>query len=197
MAHKQQQDNDHLKNPSIKEIQKYFEKYYVPNNMAICISGDFEPKEVINLTEKYFGDFKRSEIEKFIPATEEEITQPIIKHAYGPEAERLYMAFRFPGVHSEDALKLKMVDMILSNRTAGLIDLNLNQEQKVIGADVFYILQDPHYMLFGSLNKTKHQKKSKTYPNEIKNIKEGNFPEWLLSAIISDLKLEQIKLRNK
>ena len=187
---------DHLKNPSIKEIQKYFEKYYVPNNMAICISGDFEPKEVIDLTEKYFGDFKRAEIEKFVPATEEEITQPITKHAYGPEAERLYMAFRFPGVHSEDALKLKMVDMILSNRTAGLIDLNLNQEQKIIGGGCFpYILQDYSlHAFYGSpkQNQTLEEVKDLLL-NEIKNIKEGNFPEWLLSAIISDLKLEQIK----
>ncbi|MAZ01168.1 MAG: peptidase M16 [Flavobacteriales bacterium] len=187
---------DHLKNPSIKEIQKYFEKYYVPNNMAICISGDFEPKEVINLTEKYFGNFKRAEVEEFVPAKEEEITQPIIKHAYGPESERLYMAFRFPGVHSKDALKLKMVDMILSNRTAGLIDLNLNQEQKVIGGGCFpYILQDYSlHAFYGSpkQNQTLEEVKDLLL-NEIKNIKEGNFPEWLLPAIISDLKLEQIK----
>ena len=29
---------EHLKNPSLTEIRKYFDKYYVPNNMAICLS---------------------------------------------------------------------------------------------------------------------------------------------------------------
>jgi predicted Zn-dependent peptidase len=38
---------DHLKNPSLTEIRKYFNKYYVPNNMAICMSGDFEYDDVI------------------------------------------------------------------------------------------------------------------------------------------------------
>ena len=46
---------NHLKNPSLKEIRKYFNKYYVPNNMAICMSGDFDYDEVINLIDNYFG----------------------------------------------------------------------------------------------------------------------------------------------
>ena len=37
---------NHLKNPSLKEIRKYFNRYYVPNNMAICMSGDFDYDEV-------------------------------------------------------------------------------------------------------------------------------------------------------
>ena len=45
----------HLKNPSLKEIQKYYDKYYVPNNMAICISGDFESERVIELIDKYLN----------------------------------------------------------------------------------------------------------------------------------------------
>jgi predicted Zn-dependent peptidase len=30
---------EHLKNPSITEIKKFFNRYYVPNNMAICLAG--------------------------------------------------------------------------------------------------------------------------------------------------------------
>ena len=52
---------NHLKNPSLKEIRKYFNKYYVPNNMAICMSGDFDYDEVINLIDKYFGVFERKD----------------------------------------------------------------------------------------------------------------------------------------
>ena len=33
---------DHLKNPSLVYIQNYFDTYYVPNNMAIFISGDIK-----------------------------------------------------------------------------------------------------------------------------------------------------------
>jgi predicted Zn-dependent peptidase len=33
---------EHLKNPSMINIQNYFERYYVPSNMAVCLSGDLD-----------------------------------------------------------------------------------------------------------------------------------------------------------
>lgn len=39
-------------------ITNYFIQYYVPNNMAICISGDISYEQTIALVEKYFGDYK-------------------------------------------------------------------------------------------------------------------------------------------
>lgn len=33
-----------LKNPSITNIKNYYKTYYVPNNMAICLVGDFDPR---------------------------------------------------------------------------------------------------------------------------------------------------------
>ena len=49
---------EHLKNPSITNVKNYHKTYYVPNNMAICMSGDFNPNEVIRVIDKYFGDMK-------------------------------------------------------------------------------------------------------------------------------------------
>ena len=134
---------EHLKNPSLTEIRKYFDKYYVPNNMAICLSGDFDFDETIKLIDKYWGGFERKESPSFEAINEQPITSPVIKDVYGPEAERLYLGFRLNGAKSEDSKLLSMVDMILSNTTAGLIDLNLNQTQKIIGGGCFpYILTD-------------------------------------------------------
>ena len=134
---------NHLKNPSLKEIRKYFNKYYVPNNMAICMSGDFDYDEVINLVDKYFGSYERKEDPKFDVIVENEILSPVITNIYGPEAERLYVGFRLKGANSKDAILLRMVDMVLSNTSAGLIDININQAQKAVGAGCFpYILND-------------------------------------------------------
>ena len=33
---------EHLKNPSMIDINNYFDKYYVPNNMAIVLVGDLD-----------------------------------------------------------------------------------------------------------------------------------------------------------
>src|ERR1044071_10048390 len=40
---------EHLKNPSLKNMYAFFEKYYVPGNMAIVISGDINPRQAIQL----------------------------------------------------------------------------------------------------------------------------------------------------
>ena len=37
---------EHLKNPSLEAIRNYYNEYYVPNNMAIIMSGDFDPDAV-------------------------------------------------------------------------------------------------------------------------------------------------------
>ena len=47
-----------LKNPSITNIKNYYKTYYVPNNMAICLSGDFDPDRMIATIDKYFGGLK-------------------------------------------------------------------------------------------------------------------------------------------
>ena len=44
---------DHLKNPSLKKIREYYNKYYVPNNMAICLSGNLDCIMFVNEMNKY------------------------------------------------------------------------------------------------------------------------------------------------
>ena len=45
---------EHLKNPSITNLKKYRAAYYVPNNVAICLSGDFDPDMMIKTIKKYY-----------------------------------------------------------------------------------------------------------------------------------------------
>ena len=49
---------EHLKNPSVTNIKNYHKTYYVPNNMAICLSGDFDPDYMLSVIEKYFGQME-------------------------------------------------------------------------------------------------------------------------------------------
>ena len=45
---------EHLKNPSIYAIEEFYAQHYVPENMAICISGDIDPDAAFSTIEKYF-----------------------------------------------------------------------------------------------------------------------------------------------
>ncbi|MAR39492.1 MAG: peptidase M16 [Flavobacteriales bacterium] len=187
---------DHLKNPSLLEIRKYFDKYYVPNNMAICLSGDFDYDETIQLVEKHWGGFERKDDPSFDVIQESHLNAVVEKEVWGPEAERLYIGFRFDGANTEQSRLLTMMDMVLSNSSAGLIDLNLNQSQKVIGGGCFpMVMKD--YSIHGFYGSPKPgqtlEEVKDLLLSQIKEVKVGNFPDWLVGAILSDLKLSQIK----
>jgi len=187
---------EHLKNPSLKEIRAYFNKYYVPNNMAICLSGDLDYDKTIRLIQKFWSKFERKADPIFNVYKESPLKKPVIKEVFGPESENLFVGFRFEGANSNDSKILTMIDMVLANSTAGLIDLNLNQTQKIISGGSFpYVLRDySMHTLYGSPKQGQTLEEVRDLLlNQIEEIKDGNFEQWLVDAIISDLKLNQIK----
>lgn len=128
---------EHLKNPSIRAIRHQKDTYYVPNNMAICLSGDFEPDEVIAIIEKYFGDWKPNpDVPRRTIVPEEPAAQPLVRDVYGFENEFALMGWRMPGTSFEKADYAAIASSILSNGLAGLIDLNVMQDQKVLDVTI-------------------------------------------------------------
>ena len=187
---------DHLKNPSLTEIKKYFNTYYVPNNMAICLAGDFNPDSVIVIIKEKFGSFESKEVPTFEVAQEAPIASPIVKEVTGPDAEFMYMAYRFDGVDTRESQMIQLCDMILANSTAGIIDLNLNQAQAVQRASSFtYILTDySAHMLTGSPKQGQTLEEVKDLLlAQIDSLKAGAFPDWLPEACINDLKLGRVR----
>jgi predicted Zn-dependent peptidase len=187
---------EHLKNPSLTEIKKYYEKYYVPNNMAICLSGDLDPDQTIRAIDKQFGNFKRKDVPAFTVAQEAPILAPIEKHVYGPEAASMGMGFRMPKAGTREADLMLITDKLLFNSRAGLFDLNLNQAQKVLSAYTFTMEMadySVHYMGADVKEGQKLEQARDLLLAEIENIKKGNFPDWLMSAIITDLKYQNTK----
>ncbi|MCR9164230.1 MAG: M16 family metallopeptidase [Nannocystaceae bacterium] len=50
---------EHLKRPSISAMRAYFETYYVPQNMALVLSGDFDTEAVLATARRTFGSWER------------------------------------------------------------------------------------------------------------------------------------------
>ena len=187
---------EHLKNPSITEIKKYFYKYYVPNNMAVCMSGDLDYTETIKLIEKYLGSWEEVPVEPVQFDPEPPLTEPIVKEVYGPQAELLFMGFRLEGRNSRDYLLMQLADMILNNAQAGLIDLNLAQKQLVLAAGSF-----PLPMKDYSLHVFQGRPKNGQNLEEVKDLilgqiellKNGEFEDWLIDAVIADFKQSEMR----
>ncbi len=187
---------DHLKNPSLTEIKKYFNAYYVPNNMAICLSGDLDPDATIKMIDEKFSSWKSKTIPVYNPYIEKPIAAPVVKEVVGPDAENIMIGYRFAGAGSNDADMIMMVNKILSNGKAGLIDLNLNQEQKVLDAyayDMEFKDYSAHIFQGNPKEGQSLEQLKDLLLEQIEKVKKGEFADWLISAIITDMKLQQTK----
>jgi predicted Zn-dependent peptidase len=187
---------EHLKNPSMKEIMKYYNANYVPNNMALCLSGDFDPDETIKLVEKYFGSMPSKQVVPFKVEKEDPITTKVVKEVVGPDASSLIMAWRFAGSGTKDADMITLLNLMLSNGRAGIFDLNLNQKQKILNSGGYaYILKDySTHILFAEPKEGQTlEEAEKLIYEQLEQIKKGDFPDWLMSAVITDMKLQKTK----
>ena len=186
---------EHLRNPSITNVKKFFDTYYVPNNMAIIMAGDFDPDEAIALIDKYFGKMKSSPLPDFTFTPESPITSPIVKEVVGKDAENLVIAWRMGNPRSEEIPVMILAEMLLTNGHAGLVDLNINQKQRLLNAgSAPSMLYDYSYvMMFGSPKKGQSLEEVRDILLEqIDLLQKGEFPDWLMQACINDLKVRKI-----
>ena len=182
---------EHLKNPSLREIRKYFKTYYVPNNMAIVLSGDFNPDEVIAKVDKVFSYMEYKDVPKYTFEKEDPITAPIVREVVGPDAESVSIAYRLPGNQEKDALLADLVGEILTNGEAGLIDLNLVKKQRLLGASAFNWALIDYGVLWLSGQPSQGQSLEQVKDlmlNEIENLKKGNFDDDLIPSIVNNIK---------
>ncbi|WP_298316211.1 pitrilysin family protein [uncultured Aquimarina sp.] len=188
--------SEHLKNPSMVAIHNYFDTYYVPNNMAVVLVGDLDFDSTIKKVDVAFGKMKRKDVTHPVLPKEEAITSPIVKEVFGPTAESISVAFRSEGLGTKEEKLLTLADMILANGNAGLIDLNLNQKQLVQRAGCSpTILNDYGYHVFNGTPKADQtlDDVKDLLLGEIEKLKKGEFEDWMISAVINDLKLSQTK----
>ena len=183
---------EHLKNPSITNIKNYYKEWYVPNNMAICMSGDFNPDEVIATIKQYFGGMQPNpNLPKLNFQPEPAIEQPIVKEVLGLEAANVALAWRFPGASSPDAELLELVGQILYNGKAGLIDLDINQQQKLL-SDYAYPNMMSDYSMFMMNARPKQGQTLEEAKDillaEVEKLKKGEFDESLIEATVNNYK---------
>ena len=188
---------DHLKNPSITAIKKQKATMYVPNNIAICVSGDFDPDTFVATIEKYFGDWEpNSSLPEFKYEPESALTSAVERHVYGNESDFVLFGWRTPGEKDKESEIGGIVNSILTNGKAGLIDLDLNQQQKVLaaGSQLYDRIDYSDFLIQG------YPKDGQTLDDvkalilaEVAKLRNGEFDESLIGAAVANIKLRQMR----
>ena len=189
---------EHLKNPSITNVKAHRATYYVPNNIAVCVSGDFDPDEMVAALEKYFGDWKPNpDIPELQFEPEVPITTPVVREVYGLESENVALAWRLPGASDLGTSAVaEIAGSILYNGSAGLMDIDINQQQKALGVYGGFESQ-PDYSSFMALGSPKQGQTLEELRDlilaEVARLREGDFDESLIQATINNVKLSKMR----
>ena len=183
---------EHLKNPSITNIKNYYKTYYVPNNMAVCLSGDFDPDEVIKIVDSYFGDMVPNEnLPQDVVGEISPVTEPRKADVWGLESETYFAGWLTGSATSADALMLELAASVLSNGNSGIIDQNIMQTQKALyaAASADQLSDAGFLMLFGMPKSGQTLEQVEVLLLEqVEALKRGEFDESILNAIIANYK---------
>ena len=188
---------EHLKNPSITNIKNYFKKWYVPNNVAICMAGDFDMDKTIAIIDQYFGGWKPgADVTQPVFPVQKPLTAPTDTAVIGQQAENVWVGWLAKKASDLQCDTLDVIGYMLSNGKAGIFDLNLNQQMKVLSAEAG--LQDQQdyssFILFGMPKPEQSLEEVKDLMlGEIENLKKGNFSDDLLPSVINNMKLNYQK----
>ena len=187
----------HLKNPSITNIKNYFAKWYVPNNVAICMAGDFDPDKALAILKKYFGEWKPGEdvSQPTFPELEP-LTAPVDTSVIGQEAENIWLGWRSERAQSLQNDTLELISAVLYNGKAGLLDLDLNQEMKVMESwAVTEPMLDHGFFLMAGMPKEGQSldEVKELLLGEINKLKCGDFDEDLLISALNNKKLDELR----
>lgn len=185
---------ENLKNPQLSRMADFFEKFYVPRNMGLILTGDITLAEALPLIEKSFGTLKdrgeapRKEI--VLPPFEGQrsidIKVPIPVVKFGGKA------FRCPSKGDPDEIPLKVALELLSNRSAsGLLD-SLGNARKMLGAMAINdYLGAEGILLYGYVPNLPFGRLSKAETlceQQIDRVRKGDFPDATLDELKRNLR---------
>lgn len=182
----------HLKNPSLVKMHQYYNTYYVANNMALVLCGDFDAEAVLPLVQAKFGKLKSGDVPKYPEYPEAPFQgREYAKGRYTPVKAGL-AAFRTVPLGHPDAAALEVLNHLLSNdgQTGYLDQLALDQqllmagtfEQAYLdhGAEVFIVVPK----LVGQSVANAEQKMLAV----LRRLRLGDFEDWQLDAAKASLR---------
>ncbi len=176
-----------LKYPSISKMETYYKDYYVANNMALVLVGNFDAEMTIQLLENSFGKWRDGQFQNQPDSREQAFEGRVeVKEKITPVAVGI-LGFRTVPKGHPDELGLEIINELLSNGKTGLLDV-LVSNQKVMEAGAF---SDLHYDIGGNfvyfvpkLVTQSLKNAEKLVLAQLDSLKNGNFSDNLFQAVL-------------
>jgi zinc protease len=93
-----------IKTATVEKMQMIKNRYYVPNNAALIVSGDVKPEQVFGLAKKYLNDWKRGEnpFPKYSPPAFPSLKPTLVVREAKIPAVTIGMYFHGPSIAKDE-----------------------------------------------------------------------------------------------
>ncbi len=125
---------DHLKNPAYQDMSDYFERWYVPNNMAIVLAGDIDAPTALPVLEEAFAVLQPRAVPKPEPGTIPPLQGRVSRVVRTEGEPAVNLAWLTVPTGHEDEAALTVLDRVLDDASVGLLNVELELSQKVPSA---------------------------------------------------------------
>ena len=182
---------EHLKNPSLTKIIDYFKKWYVPGNMLVAISGDFDTKEALAILTENFGKWEQKPVPPDPQFPMNAPTEPRRTEVKFIAEEQVMLAWLTVPESHPDHEALVLADGLLDNGHTGLIDVNIKKAQKALGAQgSIQTLAESGFELLGGVPNPQAgqtlEDVEKLLLEQLDLLKKGEFTDDDMAAIVND-----------
>ncbi len=182
---------ENLKNPSLTKMYEFFKTYYVPNNMALILSGDFKAEEVLPMIMARFGKWKPGTLPENTVYIEEPFKgRELVEKRLSPIKLGLIGFRTVPNGHP-DEIALDVCNGLLSNRNqTGLLD-KLSIDNKLLAAMVLPMRHNDYgssiVFIVPKVVGQKTEDAEKLVMTELEKIAKGDFDESLVEVVKNQL----------
>ncbi len=192
---------DHIKNPSLNNMRNMYKTYYVANNMALVLTGNFKTEEIMPMIKKYFGEWEKGEVPEY-PEYKEEAFNGVEKvEARITPVKVGLMGFRTVKANDKDEVALNVCQSLLSNSSStGYLD-KLSLDGELMEVVCFNDIRNDHGALMvlyvPKIVGQSFKKAEKLVHDEIIRLQSGDIDEEFFEAVkLNLIKEHQQSLEN-
>ena len=145
-----------LQNMTVADVRDWYRLWYAPNNATLVVVGDVQPKEVLKLAQRYFGNIRPVALPQRKPQSEPEqrgIRRVTVKAP--AKLPYLAMGYHVPALHDPEKdwepYALEVLAGVLDGNASARLNQELVRRQQIansVGAGYDLISRGPSMFIF-------------------------------------------------
>ena len=131
---------EHVAQATLQEVEDFFYRFYAPNNAILSVTGNISFKEVVTLSEKWFGEIPQRDVpERKIPREPIQTVERREEVFRDVPVDALFMVYPMCEFNHPDYEVYDLLSDVLANGTSSRLKQHLTQDKKVFTSVDAYV----------------------------------------------------------